>query len=473
MAKVPKLTARDLIAQPLTLPCGLVLPNRLVKCPMQETLAVEPFYDPPIDKFENLYSQWADADYGLIITGQVQIDIRYLSIKGDVVCHEHALEEPHFSKWKRWAQISQAKGSPCMVQLAHPGRMSPAGAGNRPADMMPICPSSVPVKLGDTWLDKMALEKVLGTPRACTLEDIDEVVAGWVHGARVAKEAGFAGCQLHGAHGFLLSQFLSPYTNQRTDDYGGSPEKRLTLLKRLVREIREVCPPPFCLSVKLNSADYMANGGLSQEEGLEQVRWLVECGMVDFVEISGGNAEQTSSKLHNSFGAKTIDKAPQMSESTRIREAYFTEFAEKVQAMQSKVPIQLRFRSRTGMADAIDSGVCQLIGLGRTAVLDPDIPRAVLLNPSVPDEAAFAQSHIVRGQWFANLIPVKVVGSGLAIQFFYYNMRRLGNGLKSSPNASIPFVIFESVLETFRSGLSQTFGRILQSMPLSRTAKSD
>ena len=75
----------------------------------------------------------------------------------------------------------------------------------------------------------------------------------------------------------------------------------MTLLKRLIREIREVCPPPYCLSVKLNSADYMENGGLSQEEGLEQVRWLVECGMVDFVEISGGNAEQTSSKLHSLF----------------------------------------------------------------------------------------------------------------------------------------------------------------------------
>lgn len=122
-----------------------------------------------------------------------------------------------------------------------------------------------------------------------------------------------------------------------------------------------MCPPPFCLSVKLNSADYMAEGGLSQEEGLGQVRWLVECGMVDFVEISGGNAEATGSKLHSkpisldfvngriigadaagdSFAAKTLDKAPKMSESTRIREAYFTEFAEKVQAMNSKVPIQL------------------------------------------------------------------------------------------------------------------------------------
>ena len=132
-----------------------------------------------------------------------------------------------------------------------------------------------------------------------TLEDIDAVVAAWVHGAVTAKEAGFAGCQLHGAHGFLLSQFLSPHTNRRTDDYGGTPEKRLALLKRLVMEIREQCPRPYCLSVKLNSADYMAQGGLSQDEGLEQVKWLVECGQVDFVEISGGNAENKTSKLHS------------------------------------------------------------------------------------------------------------------------------------------------------------------------------
>lgn len=125
------------------------------------------------------------------------------------------------------------------------------------------------------------------------------------------------------------------------------------------------------------------------------------------------------------------------------------------------------------MADAIDSGVCQLIGLGRTAVLDPDIPKDVLLDPSVPDEEAFARSHIVRGQWFANMVPVKVIGAGLAIQFFYWNMRRLGNGLKSSPDASIPFVIFSDILETFRSGLSQTVERLLQSFPLRTRAKSD
>ena len=117
------------------------------------------------------------------------------------------------------------------------------------------------------------------------------------------------------------------------------------------------------------------------------------------------------------------------------------------------------------MADAIDSGICALIGLGRSAVLQPDLPVTVLLNPLVSDDEALAISHIVKGQWFANMIPVKVVGSGLAIQFFYHNMRRLGRGLKSDPDASIPFIVFQGILESFRSGLFQSLERLLQSFP--------
>ncbi|KAK3706961.1 hypothetical protein LTR37_012460 [Vermiconidia calcicola] len=344
--------------------------------------------------------------------------------------------------------------------------MSPAGAGIRPPDMRPLCPSEVAVELGDTWLDKLALSKVLGTPKAMSHQEIDEVVAMFVHAATVAKEAGFAGCQIHGAHGFLVSQFLSPRTNRRTDEYGGTPEKRLRFLQRLVQEMRARCPPPFALGVKLNSADYMDKGeGLEQEEGLEQVRWLRECGMVDFVEISGGNAEQKHSGLHNSFGKQTLSKAPKMKESTRIREAFYTEFAEKVKAMDSPVPVQLSggFRSRTGMADAIQSGACDMIGLGRAAVLQPDLPREVLLSPAYDDDGSFAKSHIIRGQWLGRFIPAKVVGARLPIQVFYYNMRRLGAGLKSDPDISIPGILLLGLWETMRSGLSNTVQKIIAS----------
>ncbi len=126
------------------------------------------------------------------------------------------------------------------------------------------------------------------------------------------------------------------------------------------------------------------------------------------------------------------------------------------------------------MADAIDSGICSLIGLGRSVVLQPDLPMTILLNPSISDDEALAIPHIVKGQWFANMIPVKVVGSGLAIQFFYHNMRRLGHGLKSDPNVSIPYIVAMGVLETFRSGLFQTVERLLQSFPRqSKASKTD
>lgn len=378
------------------------------------------------------------------------------------------MDSPHFDLWKQWASIAQAHGTPAIVQLAHPGRMSPAGAGNRPADMAPLCPSVVPVHLSDSWLEKAVINKVLGKPQAMNVEQIDAAVEDWKRGARVAKAAGFSGVQLHGAHGFLLSQFLSPHTNRRTDAYGGSANGRMKLLKRLVVEIREECGKAFCLSVKLNSGDYMAEGGLTQDEALEQVRWLVTCGMIDFVEISGGNAEMKTSGLHTSFGKKSLEVAPKMRKSTRIREAYFTEFAERVAALDKVCPIQLsgRFRSRTGMADAVDSGITDLIGLGRAAVLEPDIPKRLLLEETVQDDEALAMLHIVKGQWFANLIPVKVVGSGLAVQFFYHNMKRLGQGIGSDPDVSIPHIVWHNVVETVKSGLLDTVQRIVQILGL-------
>jgi len=379
-----------------------------------------------------------------------------LSIAGDVVCHPDSLSLRHLEAWKEWARIAQSNGTPCIVQLAHPGRMSPTGAGNRPSEMAALCPSSVPVDLGDKWLEKIAIQSLLGTPKAMTLPEIDAVVEDWKRGAQVAQAAGFKGVQLHGAHGFLLSQFLSPYTNRRTDEYGGSPEGRMKLLKRLVTEIREICPAPFCLSVKLNSGDYMADGGLSQDEASSQVEWLSTCGLIDFVEISGGNAEQRNSGLHQSFSQKSITSAPEIKESTRIRECYFTEFAERVARIGgTKCPLQLSggFRSRNGMADAISSGACDLIGLGRTAILQPNIPKDLLLNEAIPDEKALAKPHIVKGQWLSNMIPIKVVGSGLPIQFFYFNMKRLGNGLSCDPDKSILGILVAGIVEKIGSVL--------------------
>lgn len=122
-----------------------------------------------------------------------------MSVAGDVVVRKESLEPQTLKLWKEWATIAQAHGTPCIVQLAHPGRMSPKGAGIRPDDMPSICPSSVPVELGERWIDKKAVELALGTPREATLEDIDEAVEAFVVGAQVAQAAGFAGVQIHAA----------------------------------------------------------------------------------------------------------------------------------------------------------------------------------------------------------------------------------------------------------------------------------
>lgn len=222
-------------------------------------------------------------------------------------------------------------------------------------------------------------------------------------------------------------------------------------MQRIVIEVREAVGPDFCVGVKLNSGDYMKNdAGLMPDEAIEQVRWLLTCGLLDMCELSGGNAEgsQGSSRLacmfpcslkllcpfftHTSFTvslrAKSIDKAPVKKESTRIREGLFDDFARRVQEIETDVAVQLSggFRSRVGMADAVESKTCDLIGLGRAVVLDPHLCRDILLNPEVSDTDAFAASHAINGRWIIPWLPVKAVGASLSVQFFYYNMRRLG-----------------------------------------------
>ena len=113
------------------------------------------------------------------------------------------------------------------------------------------------------------------------------------------------------------------------------------------------------------------------------------------------------------------------------------------------------------MADAIDSGVCELVGLGRAAVLEPALPRKVLLNPDYDDDLALGISHQIRGLWFGKMFPAKIIGGSFGIQFFYYNMRRLGHGLSSDPDVSVPWVVGIGIWESLTSGVTQTMQRLL------------
>lgn len=172
-----------------------------------------------------------------------------------------------------------------------------------------IAPSAVPLSLGDSCIATVSRALVFGTPQAMTLEQIDNLVAQFTRAAKLAVEARFDGVEIHAARehdpctesdisrrkatdqdadGFLISQFLSPSSNKRTDDFGGSAEKRAELLLRVIRSIRREVPATFCVGVKVNSADHMNPKGL--EDMLQQIG-LIHNEQVDYIQLSGGSFE--------------------------------------------------------------------------------------------------------------------------------------------------------------------------------------
>jgi 2,4-dienoyl-CoA reductase-like NADH-dependent reductase (Old Yellow Enzyme family) len=229
------------------------------------------------------------------------------------------------------------------VQINHPGRQALRIAGAHP-----VAPSAIAPRVPGAV-----------KPHALTETDIHDIVERFVTTASVVKAAGFDGVQLHAAHGYLISQFLSPAANVRDDGWGGDPARRRRLLLELVARTREIVGPAFPLSVKLNSADFQ-RGGITEEESAEVVVALAAAG-VDLVEISGGTYEAPAMV----GGSK--------SPSTREREAYFLRYAEHVRGQVPDLPLMVTggFRTRAAMEHALSSGACDVIGLARPFAVAP------------------------------------------------------------------------------------------------------
>lgn len=274
------------IETPLTLPCGLVLPNRLAKAAMAEDWAGSNNF--PHEKFIDTYGVWADGDWGLVMTGNVQVDINHLGQRNDIALREPGLRAKQLEAWKKWSAVTNKNGTPTIVQINHPGRQSTVGAGHRGFFGQTIAPSVVPVNLGSGWLARAAAAFVFGTPREMTKEDIAGVVADFADAAKMSYEAGFAGVEIHAAHGYLLAQFMSAKTNLRTDEYGGSPKNRSRIIVEVIEAIRKVVPKTFCVGIKFNSVDHQSQTELAK--CIEQLEDIVDAG-VDFLEISGGTYE--------------------------------------------------------------------------------------------------------------------------------------------------------------------------------------
>lgn len=396
------------------LPCGITLKNRLVKSAMTERISNNKF-EPTIGH-ERLYEKWSDTGAGLLITGNVTIDRIHLESSGNV-CFD---DENMLPKLKKWAAAGRKNGNQIWVQISHAGRQS-----NKFSTLRPLAPSEVQLK-------KLGL---FGKPRAMSEIDIHNTIQGYIKAAKISKEAGFTGIQIHAAHGYLISQFLSPLTNKRTDDWGGSIFNRSRLLLTVIREIRKVVGPSFPIAVKLNSSDFQ-KGGFTEEESLEVIK-LLDLEKIDLLEITGGTYEKVVFFLMNEDEIK---------KSTRQREAYFIAFAKKVRAI-SNLPLLITggFRSYDFCNAALENGELDLIGMAR-----PFITNIEDINGFLKGEIPSLDNLVLR-------TGIRQFEDAAEAGFYARQLIRLSKGKKVKPTMS-PFLCSNFlILNELRLAISKKF----------------
>jgi len=394
-----------LIDQPLTLPCGQTLANRFCKSAMTEGLASP--NGQATTALQRLYATWAHGGAGLLISGNIAIDARYLERAGNVVVED----DSGMVALKAWADAVHLGGSRLWAQISHPGRQCP-----RLVNLTPLAPSEVQLKMVANF----------GRPRAATEADILDIIARFGRTAGVLKAAGFDGVQVHAAHGYLLSQFLSPRTNQRTDRWGGALANRASALLEVVRSVRGAVGPGYPVSVKLNSSDFV-KGGFTLDESIQVVRWLSETG-IDLLEISGGTYEQLEF-----FRGRADDE---IRDSTRHREAMFLEYAKAIKAAAA-MPVMVTggFRTLAGMQSALQQGHTDMIGLARPFCLDPDFPARMMAGTlqslPVPEDRLV----LGRGFWGPNSASgsMRALNNQCQAGWYYHQIERLGAGLAPQP----------------------------------------
>ncbi|MFP6847944.1 MAG: NADH:flavin oxidoreductase/NADH oxidase family protein [Pseudomonas sp.] len=327
----------------LQLPNGSVIPNRIAKAAMEENMADASLG--PSAELLRLYQAWAEGGTGLLLTGNVMVDRHAMTGPGGVVLED----ERQLDKFREWARIGRSRGAQIWMQLNHPGRQMQANLGQQT-----VAPSAVALELG-------GLSKMFPLPKALDEAQIHALIQRFARSAQLAEQAGFNGVQIHAAHGYLLSQFLSPLSNKRTDSWGGSLENRARLLLEVLKAVRASVTPGFSVAVKLNSADFQ-RGGFAEADAKQVVQLLNELA-VDMVELSGGSYEAPAMQGDSRDGR------------TLAREAYFLEFAGEIAAV-AKMPIMVTggIRRLPVVEQVLASGVA-MAGIGTALAIEPALPK--------------------------------------------------------------------------------------------------
>jgi 2,4-dienoyl-CoA reductase-like NADH-dependent reductase (Old Yellow Enzyme family) len=352
------------LRETLQLPCGAGLKNRVVKTATSEGLADR--HDHATPGHCRLYEKWARGGAGLLITGNVMVDRRYLERPGNVVLED----ESGMPALRAWAAAGTLGNTHLWMQISHPGRQCPKLVSKEP-----LAPSAVQLHLLGNF----------AKPRAMTEEDIQDAIQRFGKTAALAQQAGFTGVQINAAHGYLISQFLSPKVNQREDRWGGSLANRARLLLAVVARIREEVGAHFPIAVKLNAADFQ-RGGFGLEDSRQCALWLADAG-VDLLEVSGGDFEHL--RLLGDRGDPRTAEDPQVA-SGAVKAGYFTDYAlaiaEALQEAGKDMPLMVTggFRTREAMERVLALGGIDLVGLARPFCATPDLAHKLLRGEAVP-----------------------------------------------------------------------------------------
>jgi 2,4-dienoyl-CoA reductase-like NADH-dependent reductase (Old Yellow Enzyme family) len=373
----------------------------------------------PGEELCRLYEIWSDGGAGMLLSGNIMVDRHHLERPGNVVIDRPPDLEMR-QALKRWASSATRKGNHFWAQISHAGRQT-----QKMVNAKPKAPSAV----------KLALPGgQFGEPVELNCGEIEDIISRFGICAAAVKEAGFTGVQVHAAHGYLLSQFLSPRSNRRTDEFGGALANRARPLLAIIEEIRSTVGPDYPISVKLNSADFQ-KGGFAFEDSLQVAQWL-EAASVDLIEISGGTYEQP--KLLGIDGMEE-EENQNIPASTLMREAYFVDFA---MAMRKKLKIPLMvtggFRQSIAMKQAIESGGADVIGLGRPMCVMTDAPNQ-LLN-GIDELPRYESQLALFPKWLLWLTKLKILRtvSSFAVQYWYYGqIDSLGRTGKADPDLSV------------------------------------
>jgi len=396
----------DILNNKLTLPCGARIKNRLCKSAMSENLAS--VHHSPTPLLTNLYDTWANGGIGLCITGNIMVDSNALGEPRNVVIEDENIMDA----LKSWAASGTQNDTHLWAQLNHPGKQSPNTLSEQP-----VAPSAIGFS--------GALQKFFNPPRELEEKEILDLIKRFANTAGIAQKAGFTGVQIHGAHGYLVSQFLSPNHNQRTDDWGGSAENRMRFVLEIYRAIRKTVGKKFPIGVKLNSSDFM-HGGFSEDESIAVAAALADEG-IDLIEISGGTFERPA--MTGRTGKGKFHEA----------EAYFLSYATKIRdQIQTPLMITGGFRTSSGMADAIAENHIDLVGLARPMAIDPELPNKILSG----DNYTSAVKPLTTG--------IKLIDKMALLEVTWYEQQLayIAKGESPKPNQNIWFSLAKTIMGT-------------------------